>query len=77
MTYHGVWDLYELYDLRDDPDQRRNLLGVIVYGNDYGTLLRHVQRQAPGLFPLVRELEERLDRELEATGGRRTPAWRS
>jgi len=76
MTYHGVWDLYELYDLQEDPDQRRNLLGGIIYGNDYGTFVRHVRDQAPELFPLVEELEKGLEQELIKTGGSRTPVWR-
>lgn len=26
ITYYGVWDVDELYDLKDDPDERRNLI---------------------------------------------------
>jgi arylsulfatase A-like enzyme len=26
IQYHGVWDTEELYDLRKDPDERRNLI---------------------------------------------------
>jgi arylsulfatase A-like enzyme len=28
IYYHGVWDIAELYDLRTDPDERHNLIGV-------------------------------------------------
>ena len=47
MTYHGVWDRYELYDMVNDPKQYNNLLGEIYYGHAYGTFVQHIERQAP------------------------------
>jgi N-acetylglucosamine-6-sulfatase len=26
IRYHGIWDLDELYDMRSDPDETRNLI---------------------------------------------------
>ena len=26
MHYHGIWDIDELYDLQDDPDEMNNLI---------------------------------------------------
>jgi N-acetylglucosamine-6-sulfatase len=75
MTYHGVWDLYELYDIQKDPEQKNNLLGDVVYGQGYGTFTRHAANQLPELAPTIRELENRLDELLEQTDGQRRPNW--
>jgi len=76
MTYEGVWDIYELYDLEKDPDQKHNLLGHITYGNDYGTFLQHVQKQDKEIWPLVKELDQELSRQLNQLQGSRTPSWK-
>ena len=26
MTYHGIWDIDELYDIQHDPEERENLI---------------------------------------------------
>jgi N-acetylglucosamine-6-sulfatase len=75
MTTHGVWDIHELYDMRNDEDQRTNLLGGITYGNDYGTFLRHVQAQDPDLYEIVKPLDDQLTERLEELDGSRTPVW--
>ncbi len=75
MTYHGVWDRYELYDMIEDPDQRENLLGEVPFGQNYGTFLRHVQRFDPTLFKQVKPLDDQLTELLIATGGKRQPSW--
>ena len=75
MTYHGVWDNYELYDIRKDPDQRHNLLGAVTYGQGYGPFTRHAIRQLPDLAPTIRQLDQRLDEILQETDGRRRPTW--
>jgi N-acetylglucosamine-6-sulfatase len=75
MTYHGVWDLWELYDMKADPAQRNNLIGSVDYGWGYGTILRYIQRQLPEVWPTVRKLDQRLTEELEKTGGSRVPKW--
>ncbi len=31
IYYHGIWDIDELYDLQEDPDERYNLSGVPQY----------------------------------------------
>ncbi len=75
MTYHGVWDVYELYNMRNDPKQSTNLLGDIKYGHAYGTFVRHVQRQDPEVFEVVDPLDQRLTDELAKLGGVRQPVW--
>jgi N-acetylglucosamine-6-sulfatase len=75
MTYHGVWDIYELYDMQKDPGQKHNLLGDVVYGQGYGGFTRHALQQLPELAPTLRQLEERLNVLLERNGGQRRPTW--
>jgi N-acetylglucosamine-6-sulfatase len=69
MTYEGVWDIYELYDLEKDPQQKNNLLGDIVYGQTYGTFLQQVQRQDPQLWKIVEPLDNRLSELIIEKGG--------
>jgi len=76
MTYHGVWDTWELYDMEQDPKQTHNLLGQITYGRDYGTFQRHVQIQKPDLYELVAPLEAQLNHLLNQYGGLRNPRWK-
>ena len=75
MTYHGIWDRWELYDMRADPDQTNNLLGAVDYGWHYGTILRWVERQLPDIWPTVQALDARLTREVENLDGSRIPRW--
>ncbi len=75
MTYHGVWDLFELYDMEADPKQRYNLVGEISYGWGYGPFLRYVNRQLPDLYPAVKELDDRLTELMATHGGSRVPKW--
>ena len=75
MTYHGVWDNYELYDIVKDPEQRTNLLGDVVYGQGYGPFVQHAARQLPDLAPTLRKLDNRLNELLEETEGSRRPRW--
>ena len=77
MTYHGVWDLFELYDMKKDPAQRHNLIGKVKMGHSYGTFTQQVSRQIPDIFPLVETLEKRLDEELGLIGGSRIPNWKA
>lgn len=89
MKYHGVWDRYELYDLLEDPDERRNLIGNYVTRAGIG----HVEYRVLGapredlvfLFgkgtddPELRELfgslHARLNELLEETGCAKEPNW--
>ena len=75
MTYHGVWDRYELYDMRSDPNQYDNLLGKIVYGHAYGTFVEHIARQDPALYEIVAPLDSSLATHLAGVGGGREPTW--
>jgi len=75
MTYHGVWDVYELYDMQADPKQRNNLLGGVTYGWGYGPFLKYVNQQLPDLSPKVKQLDDRLTELVGQFGGSRTPNW--
>lgn len=75
MTYHGVWDQYELYDMQADPKQLNNLLGDIKYGHAYGTFIQHVERQEPALYEIVEPLDSLLTAHLKEIDGRRQPVW--
>ena len=75
MTYHGVWDNYELYDMKNDPMQMNNLLGEVNYGQGYGPFVVHAKRQLPKLAPTIEKLDNRLTELMKQTGGQRRPAW--
>jgi N-acetylglucosamine-6-sulfatase len=75
MTYHGVWDIYELYDIQKDAVQKHNLLGDVVYGQGYGPFTQHAKTQLPELAPTIKRLDERLSELLEQTDGQRRPTW--
>jgi len=72
----GIWDKYELYDIKNDPDQMNNLLSEIKYGDKYGTFLSQLRRQNPELYQIVLPLESRIDEIMTETGGRRFPSWK-
>jgi len=65
MTYPGAWAQYELYDLENDPHQKNNLLGHIVYGQQYGPFLRQLQRQDTELYPQVKVLDDKMKKLIE------------
>lgn len=74
MRYHGIWDLYELYDIRKDPSQMNNLLGHVRTRTEGGRLSRRIED--PELKKLVSGFEERISEILASTGGRMEPTWR-
>jgi N-acetylglucosamine-6-sulfatase len=76
MQFHGVWDRYELYDLRRDPDEMHNLLGAFRISSEGGTLDRLIARRADGSVKAVySDLRQRLRRLLEETGCAAEPRW--
>jgi len=76
ITYHGVWDKYEMYDLVDDPDEMNNLLGDISLGNRAGALDGHIPGQLAGETKKVyQDMRKRLDELLIETGRRQEPRW--
>jgi N-acetylglucosamine-6-sulfatase len=75
MTYHGVWDNFELYDIQKDPKQMNNLLGDVVYGQGYGGFTRYAIKQLPEQAPTIKKLDNRLNVLLEQTDGQRRPTW--
>ncbi|OUW31289.1 MAG: acetylglucosamine-6-sulfatase [Flavobacteriaceae bacterium TMED171] len=75
ITYHGVWDNFELYDIKKDPNQKDNLLGEVVYGLGYGNFIRHAVKQFPKMAPTLKKLDNRIDEILNETEGKRRPIW--
>jgi N-acetylglucosamine-6-sulfatase len=74
MQYHGVWDLDELYDIREDPEQMRNLLGGVRVTVEEGQLFNHIKDA--DLKKLAGGLRERMWAILDATAARKEPVWR-
>lgn len=75
MQYHGVWDLDELYDVQRDPDQMTNLLGQVRTTTEAGRLFNRIKD--PELKQFVSDLQSRMWRIQELTGGRREPTWKA
>ena len=90
MRFHGVWDRYELYDVRNDPDERRNLLGGYITRHGAGNVETRLRvaaaeaarnpredwaREVLELKALFDRLSGRLDELLDETGAFREPGW--
>lgn len=75
MTYHGVWDTYELYDMNKDPKQMNNLLGDVIYGQEYGNFVKYAVKQLPEFALTIKKLDNRINELLEQTEGQRRPKW--
>ncbi len=73
MHYHGLWDLDELYDVRKDPDQMHNLLSGVRITTEGGRLFNRIQD--PALKKLAGDLQGRMRKILQETGGRLDPTW--
>jgi hypothetical protein len=74
MRTHGVWDLYELYDVQKDPGQMNNLLAHVRTTTEGGRLFNRIRD--PELRTLVARFEDAIRAELQRTGGRMEPVWR-
>ena len=74
MRHHGVWDLYELYDIQNDPNQMNNLLGDVKLTANHSDILTWIED--PELKELVNNLQSRLYRIVTETGGRIDPTWK-
>ena len=75
MRYHGVWDLYELYDIRKDPDEMNNLLANVRTTTQGGRLSRRIKD--PELKKLVADFTSRIEKTFRETNGRMEPTWRA
>ena len=73
MQYHGLFDIDELYDVRQDPDQMNNLLANVRTTTEAGRLFQRIRN--PEQKALVADLQTRMARILQQTGGRREPTW--
>ena len=68
MHYPGTWDIPELYDLQNDPEQISNLVGDTRIGPRMrGRYVNHIKN--PETKKLVESLQERFAKLLEETGG--------
>ncbi len=91
MRFHGIWDRYELYDLEQDPGERRNLLGNYVTRHGAGNVETRLRVAAAAAARDPREdwardvlelkavfdrLSARLDELLDETGALAEPRWR-
>jgi len=77
MTYRGVWDMDELYDMQRDPRQINNLLGGVNHGQDYGPFLKSARTQKPAVAKTLSTLHARLEALLLQYGGSMTPTWQA
>ena len=73
MRFQGIWDLYELYDIRKDPDQMNNLLGDVRLTTQAGDVLRQIKD--PDMKNMVSGFQDKLFGILRNTGGRIDPTW--
>lgn len=73
MSYQGIWDIDELYDISTDPDQTRNLLGNVRITDQPGGLVRNIPD--PALRDQVKQFRRRMSDILAATNGRFYPSW--
>jgi len=67
MQYYGLWDIDELYDISQDPEQMTNLLGSVRIIRQRGRLFHQIKDEK--LRATVRGLQQRMARILAATGG--------
>ena len=76
MRFQGVFDRYELYDLQNDPDETKNLVGdyyvtTQAMSNDF-----RIRADAkPEIRAIFNQLSTRLDALLNEIGCRREPHW--
>lgn len=68
MQYYGIWDLDELYDIQNDPQQMKNLVGKYKLLPHQRTRLA-MRIDDPALKKLVDGLQGRMEELLKATGG--------
>jgi len=70
ITYYGLWDADELYDLKADPDEMKNLL----YDPQYKTLAGQMEDQLYGMMGGLGGMEIPLN---QPTGGSANKRLRS
>jgi N-acetylglucosamine-6-sulfatase len=77
---HGVWDTDELYDLREDPLERNNLIASAAHQNIVkdlnARLFDHLERTGGMQIPLFRDASGRHDlRRTDRSGPGDFPPW--
>lgn len=67
MQSSGVWDIQELYDVRQDPDQMKNLIADLRLTSQRGRLSMNIPDEERRT--LIHSLQSRLEQLLKETGG--------
>jgi len=76
MQFHGIDDVYELYDMQNDPLEQHNLIGHVRIGSRPGALDGWLRRLPDGdLRATIAALQDRLSELIEQTGARHEPTW--
>ncbi len=73
ITYYGIWDADELYDLKSDPDEMKNLF----YDPHYRTVVQQMENKLYGMMgelggmeiPLNQPKGNSADKRLRSRGG--------
>ena len=80
IRYHGIWDIDELFDLENDPDEKRNLINDPGYQeliSELNTKLFEVLRNTKGTeMPILEDRGTKfLHRKDQGTRGADFPDW--
>ena len=76
IRYQGIWDFYELYDLKNDPDEMNNLLAGYIQDSEGGILENIIRKSAPEeVKKIFGEMTDHLTRLLKESGCEEEPAW--
>ncbi len=76
MKFQGIWDRYELYDLQEDPNEMKNLLGDYLIKNQAGELDQLIRARAPAeLKKLFSQMQQALNKQLQETNCAPEPRW--
>ena len=74
--FHGVFDRYELYDIRNDPGEMNNLVGdYYVTTQAMSNDIRIRAGAKPEIRAIFDQLSTRLDALLNEIGCRPEPQW--
>lgn len=75
MSYHGVWDIDELYDIKQDPDQMNNLLAPFRTTTESGRNFQRITN--PEMRQTAAGFNARIKKILDTTGGLPEPKWKA
>ena len=80
VRYHGIWDIDELYDLKTDPHERRNLINEPAYADRVKQMNARLFEQlaaSQGMsIPLLEDRGTKFHhRKIDGGKGAEFPAW--